>query len=881
MTMERPPEHVSCRHLGWIFEVSENIDPVRLIRDVDLPLSHLLDSAGFIDWQSYGSILANLGKYLDEDHLLAAGKQSWASSALSGYALTGRNLFSVREQYLEMFGPLGTLTTTLPVSVSIKQTAVGQIRLELKMKSGLNNLHTFHLILAGQLVGLPISMGRPAAQVSIESTEQGAVFDITFTERESWFSSLWESLRGIPNTVGKLHQTLGLLNRRERDISRLTNQLGESRAQFQELESRYQLIANNVSDIIWVMDVAFSIRFVSPAVLEITGYTDEEIVAMDLSEILEPRSLTKALDLVNRIINDATGASNTPNVELEIIRKDGTRAWLELRASLNRETDPATLIGIARDITERKNILETLRERETSYQLITNTAQDAIITLSSENIITFANPASVEMFGFDLKELIGMKATSLLPESLGDHQLKALFSQKSLAPQTGVILKAMTKDRRLIPLEMSYTRHPIDDQCFTTCIIRDITARSLLEAETRKLEQQLLASQKMESIGQLTGGIAHDFNNLLVAILGYSDLALSISAPGDAQTEYLKEIKLAGERAADMTQKLLAFSRRQIIEPQLLDANALLTGIESMVRRLLPESINVVMKRAPHTINVMADQGQVEQLLINLAVNARDAMPIGGNLVIESTTSRVDEEFVNRKSFAHPGEYAVISVTDNGSGISEEIARRIFEPFFTTKPEGAGTGLGLSVVFGIVKQHDGFIDLTSTIGEGTRFDIYLPLVREKTKAARVEVSREVFGGSETIFVVEDEPQVRTMSCLMLKGAGYSVIEAIDGVDAVEKFAQHVNDIDLVLMDVVMPRMGGREVMQEMLRIAPETTIIFTSGYSPDGIHSNFILEEGLAFLPKPYTTDALRRRIRATLDESAMPDSHASIEASD
>ena len=429
-------------------------------------------------------------------------------------------------------------------------------------------------------------------------------------------------------------------------------------------------------------------------------------------------------------------------------------------------------------------------------------------------------------------------------------------------------MKGLRKDRTLIPLELSFATHEISRETYRTCFVRDISARARNEQERKQLEQQLHASQKMGSIGQLTGGIAHDFNNFLVAILGYTDLAAGMSKDNTALQDHLSAIRQADERAADMTQKLLAFNRRQINEPALIDVNDLIDGIDLMINRLLPKNINIDIDQSRITqLPVMADSGQLEQVLINLAVNAREAMPQGGHLQIKAAVTILDAEFVREKTYAQEGEYISIRVRDTDMAMNEDIQKRIFEPFFTTKPEGAGIGLGLAVVFGIIKQHDGFLEIDSKVGDGTTFIIYLPAASQDSQTTKKTSNRTIVGGHETICIVEDNVQVRNLARLILKGTGYNVLEAFDDKDALDKLALYKDEIDLVIMDVVMPRMGGKEVMQEMLAMHPNTLILFTSGYSESGIHTNLILEEGLEFIAKPYSTDALRARVRNILDE--------------
>jgi signal transduction histidine kinase/CheY-like chemotaxis protein len=420
-----------------------------------------------------------------------------------------------------------------------------------------------------------------------------------------------------------------------------------------------------------------------------------------------------------------------------------------------------------------------------------------------------------------------------------------------------------------VSLEASFAEHDLRGSHYITWIIRDITFRTRIEEERKALEQQLQAAQRMDSIGQLTGGIAHDFNNLLVAINGYAELGLA-STEGEATLkQYMEEILQAGERAADMTNKLLAFSRRQIIEPKPLQINQLIYGIEKIIHRLLPEHISTRFVPDPTDPTIVADPGQIEQVVVNLAVNARDAMPHGGQLLISIARTSLEKGDIKR-SYQRPGNFVIIRVEDTGSGMSGDIRKRLFEPFFTTKPEGAGTGLGMAVVFGIVKQHDGFIDVESKPEAGSKIEIYLPLAgAHDFEHNPLENSSASSGGHETILLVEDNPHVRDLARLILSDAGYLVIEANDGVDAIDVFKASADTIDLVIMDVVMPRLGGKQVMKQMKQIDPDARILFTSGYSSGGIHTNFILEQGLDFIPKPYGAGKLRERVRSILDECA------------
>ncbi|MCH7741500.1 MAG: PAS domain S-box protein [Proteobacteria bacterium] len=864
---------VSCGSLTWTFEfcAQRNIDPRRITRNVLYSIEHLKDTSRFIDWRSFVTFISNFSNYLTEAELLDAGRNSWKSGNLKVHSYIGRLLFNVRDQYLELFGPLGALVKLYPLEMSVIQMGPRRLRVFLTMKPGFPPSYTFHKVLAGQMMGLPESLGYPPAEVEINQLDNGASFDISYSSQGGLLAPLRRSLMWPFNarqTAKELNLTYSSLLDKYRELQEETRKLKISEQKAEQSNERYRLIATNVNDIVWTMNSELEIEYINPAVLSITGYSEYEITNMPLEKVLTNDSLKAIREFIKNELHRTDHSLAPSTIELPLKHKDGHPVWIEVKTAFVRDkTEKAiSLTGIARDITEQKVLQGKISEQETSYQAITNTAQDAIITINKDNNITFANPASVRIFGYEISEMIGMDATILMPEALGETQLRDLYRHQFSVSRTGVTLKGLRKDRTLIPLDISFASHEFRGDSYHTCIIRDISVRNEIEQERKKLEQQLLASQKMESIGQLTGGIAHDFNNLLVAILGYTDLAIANTTGKDNIREYLEEIKYAGERAADMTQKLLAFSRRQIIEPKLIDANQLIKGLELMVNRLLPENIEVVCNITNHELNVMADLGQLEQVLINLSVNARDAMPSGGSLKIEVSKKTIEADFVYQNTFAREGEFVAIRVTDTGVGMGQDVQKRIFEPFFTTKPEGSGTGLGLAMVFGIVKQHEGFIDVESHIGTGTTFTVYLPLASDRTQQATSKIKRAVTGGNETIFVVEDNNQVRNLARLILKGAGYEVLDATDGIDALEIFKINMKVIDLVVMDVVMPRMGGREAMEQMRRMKPGIKIIFTSGYSASGIHANFILEEGLEFIPKPYSTDTLRARVRAVLD---------------
>jgi signal transduction histidine kinase/ActR/RegA family two-component response regulator len=395
----------------------------------------------------------------------------------------------------------------------------------------------------------------------------------------------------------------------------------------------------------------------------------------------------------------------------------------------------------------------------------------------------------------------------------------------------------------------------------------NIYQRKLAEDERGTLQDQLLHAQKMEAIGHLAGGVAHDFNNILTAIIGYANLIRKKLTSDDPVRLFSDHILAASERAAKLVRSLLAFSRKQVIEAKPVDMNEIVKGIDRIIRRLIGEDVEFTVILRGGNVTVMADTGQIEQVLLNLCTNARDAMPKGGKLVIETDRIAVTEASLGSHQLERTGVYGMISVSDTGMGMDENTRRQIFEPFFTTKEVGKGTGLGLSMAYGILKQHDGVINVYSEPGKGTTFKVYLPVVTAAQAVERVSPANEVLLGSETVLLAEDDPEVRSMVALVLRDAGYTVIEAADGDEAVRRFRDEGRNVALLLTDVIMPKKNGREVYEQIRPLAATLSVLFISGYTADIIRSRGILDDRHRFLSKPVVPDQLLRAVRQVLDE--------------
>jgi signal transduction histidine kinase len=478
---------------------------------------------------------------------------------------------------------------------------------------------------------------------------------------------------------------------------------------------------------------------------------------------------------------------------------------------------------------------ERLRESEQRYRAMTESAADAVVTADGADLIVSWNEAAERIFGYTEREALGTPLARLLPDGTRAGAGRGL-----------------TRDGREIPVELSLGTWETRHGAFRTAIIRDVTER-------KQLEEQVRQSQKMESVGRLAGGIAHDFNNLLTVISGHAEL-LQLQLPADeALQRRIRYIREASVHAAEMTKQLLAFSRQQILAPQVLDLNAVVNGIVPMLRRLIGEDIALVTIATPALGRVEADPTQITQIVLNLAVNARDAMPQGGKLTIETDEIELDEAHPDRPADTEPGRYVMLAVTDTGVGMDEATRPHIFEPFFTTKATGKGTGLGLATVYGIVKQSNGTIGVSSEPGRGSTFRIYLPRVEHAETPAPVEPAVSGPGGTETILLVEDNEMLRALACELLRSGGYTVLEARDGADALQITQRYHGPIHLLLTDMVMPEMGGRELAQRMRARRTGMKVLYMSGYAPEGGTDD-------PFIPKPLEADTVMRKVRELLD---------------
>jgi PAS domain S-box-containing protein len=539
--------------------------------------------------------------------------------------------------------------------------------------------------------------------------------------------------------------------------------------------------------------------------------------------------------------------------DLKLATDCAAQAALALAIARSREAERA-----ARKSAE--DAVAALRESEAGYRRIVETTAQGIVVTDAKGITSFANKRMAEMLGFTVEEMIGRPAVSFLFEEDLTGEKRAAAERRS---RVGTELDARLKRKDGTALWIKSTRAPIrndaGEQVGLVSMVTDAT-------DLRRSEDQLRQAQKMDAVGRLAGGIAHDFNNLLTLILSYGELLAGDASIDSHVREEVGEIVQAAQRAADLTRQLLMFSRQQVVNPRLIDLNDMAVKLDSMLRRVVGEDIDLVTLPDPKLGKVIADQSSIEQVLMNLVVNARDAMPKGGRITIETANVELDEAYARGHVGTAPGPHVALMVSDTGEGMDAALIPRIFEPFFTTKAPGKGTGLGLSTVFGIVQQWGGSVWVYSEVGRGTTFKVYLPLASREVITPAAAVETPAAGGSETVLLVEDQAQVREVAKGILELRGYTLLSASTVAEALKICADRAVKIDLVLTDVVLPQQSGTELIRQLLPMRPGIKVLYMSGYTDDSIVRHGVLENEVAFLQKPFTPDSLARRVRDVLD---------------
>ena len=639
------------------------------------------------------------------------------------------------------------------------------------------------------------------------------------------------------------------------------------RKELVEREELFHLISENAADMIAIVDMEGRRIFNSLSYQKVVGYSPEELQASSAFEQIHPDDRER----VKSAAEDARRLGVGKTLEYRLRHKNGTWLVLESTSSVihNANGEPEKLVVVNRNITERKRAEEALRRSEADFRSVVEDAPYGIYRASITGRFLQVNPALQKMLGYEqTPDLLRMDlAADIFLYNAEYRRLTELLSRNKEIKDLETEWKRQDNTSITVRCSGRSIRDENGVPAYFEVFAEDVTER-------RVLEKQLRMAQKMEAIGRLSGGIAHDFNNLLGVIIGYSRVLKRKLGENNALCEHALEIEKAGQRAASLTRQLLAFSRQQVLTPAVLSLNTLASDMEKMLLRLLGEDIEVSLILDPALGNVKADQGQIEQVIMNLAVNARDAMPSGGKLKIQTANVVLDQTYTRNHPGSKAGDFVMLGVTDTGTGMDTGTLAHMFEPFFTTKERGKGTGLGLATVYGIVKQSDGYVSVESSPGRGASFEIYLPRYKGQPAAEPQPIDHaENLHGSESILLAEDSESLKKLAQTNLESAGFHVLSASSGEEALEIATQHGSTFDLLLTDVVMPGMNGRVLAEQLLPRHPGMKVLYMSGYTDSFIAGHGVLEPGTHLLHKPFTEEVLIRKVREVLDGGKQPPS--------
>jgi two-component system cell cycle sensor histidine kinase/response regulator CckA len=651
-------------------------------------------------------------------------------------------------------------------------------------------------------------------------------------------------------TKGNLRRLVPAIERELRDVA--------VRRERHAGAARFRRVVESAMMGILFWDAQGKITDANDQFLKIVGYTREDLQAgrMNWRAMTPPEY--EAVD-ANALKELAATGTCTP-FEKEYIRKDGSRVPIIVGgARLDDPTNP--VVAFVLDITERKRAEDALRHSEERYRLLFDSGPHPmwVYDLDTLGFIT-VNEAAIRHYGYTRDEFLAMTIEDIRPPEDIPKLREHLSHLEAEGSHPRAVWRHRTKDGRVLNVEVNRYTLQFEGKRAALALAQDVTERL-------RLEQRLLQAQKMEAVGRLAGGVAHDFNNVLTAIFGYVEMVIADLPAHSPSRADLEEVRKAATRAASLTRQLLAFSRQQVLQPTVLNVNDVVQDIEKMLQRLIGDDVEVRVMLAPDVGNIRADTGQLEQIILNLAVNARDAMPTGGKLTIETAGADLTEEYADAHVPVIPGAYVMLAVSDTGSGMTAEVKARMFEPFFTTKGRGRGTGLGLATVYGIVKQSGGYIWVYSEPGLGTAFKVYLPRVDAPVEpATQAPELKGTLAGTETVLLAEDDELLRPLARSLLLKLGYTVLDAPNAAEALVAAGEHQGTIHLLITDVVMPGQSGRDLARALAQSHPDTKVLYMSGYTDDAIVHHGMLDPGLNFLQKPFTPATLARKVREVLD---------------
>ncbi len=633
-----------------------------------------------------------------------------------------------------------------------------------------------------------------------------------------------------------------------------------------ESNDTYRRIADNVTDVVWVTDLDMKPMYISPSVERVFGIKPEEYLQLPITQSYPQESLkifkrTLAEEFAKE--GDPTADRNRVfQLEVERYYADGTIGWDSIRATFIRDemNNPVAIQGVSRDITERIKTEEALRESEIRFKALHN-ASFGGITIHDKGIILECNQGLADVTGYSYSELIGMDGLLLIAETSRETVRNTIHSGYE-RPYEAIGLR---KNGEEYPLRLEARNIPYKGKQVRVVEFRDTTEQKQAEEEYKKLQEQFIQSQKMDAVGRLAGGVAHDFNNMLTAMIGYAELILERVDTTSQVHRDVGEILKAANRSAELTRQLLAFSRKQTIAPQVLDANEKIEQILNMIRKLIGEDIDLTWLPGSSVCTILIDPSQLDQILTNLCINARDAIDSIGNITIETAIVAYDEEYCRNHIGVTPGEFVQLAVSDNGCGMDRDTVEKIFEPFFSRKGDN-GTGLGMSTVYGIVKQNNGFVNVYSELGKGTTIKIYLPTYAEEPIERKPATSESMHKGQgQLILLVEDEKVIRDMTQTVLERLGYQVLAAESPGKAIMLAETHREEIALLLTDVVMPDMNGRDLSTHLQQTCPGLETLFMSGYTENVIAHQGVLDKGIQFIQKPFSLQELAAKVHTIL----------------
>ena len=638
------------------------------------------------------------------------------------------------------------------------------------------------------------------------------------------------------------------------------NQSLQNSRELQKNLSLLQGITEGTTDSVFVKDLQGRYLMINSAGARLLGRTVEEVIGKDDVELFAPENGREIMAADRKVVE----SGRTQTYEELGVSAGVARTYLATKGPYRDSNGEIIgLLGICRDITDRKRAEEEFRQSQQKLRIHFEHTPLAVVEWDTQLRITEWSASAERVFGYSRAEAIGRDASFLVPPALQEHVDRMGQEILMLRGGTRSANDNLTKDGRTISCDWYNT--PLVDESGrvlgVASLVQDVTERVALEERLRQ-------SQKMEAVGRLAGGVAHDFNNLLTVIMGYSQLLTDGLPPASRLLDATGQIRSAADRAAGITRQLLAFSRKQVLSPRVIDLNDIMLNLDTMLRRLIGEDVEVLTVPGRNLGAVKADPGQIEQVIMNLALNARDAMPNGGKLTLETENMDLDDAYASEHQPLRPGRYVMLAVSDTGTGMSPETQAHIFEPFFTTKEVGKGTGLGLSMVYGIVKQSGGYIWVYSEPDRGTSFKIYLPRVDQPAETVGVEKRPAgVQRGTETILLVEDDTQLRQLTSSVLAHCGYKVLPAGGTEEGLALCRENHRNIHLLVTDVIMPGMNGRQLAEQVKQISPSTRVLYVSGYTSNAIVHYGVLDRGLWFLPKPFSLSDLVAKVREVLDE--------------